>query len=38
MTVGFMGLMSAIICERISLKIGLALMPFLLVLGAFSVA
>jgi hypothetical protein len=38
MTVGFMGLMSAIICERISLKVGLSLMPILLVLGAFSVA
>jgi hypothetical protein len=37
MTVGFMGLMSAIICERISLKVGLALMPLLLLLGAFSV-
>jgi hypothetical protein len=37
MTVGFMGLMSAIICERISLRFGLALMPFLLALGAFSV-
>jgi hypothetical protein len=38
MTVGFMGLMSAIICERISLKIGLAMMPLLLLLGAFSVS
>jgi hypothetical protein len=37
MTVGFMGLMSAILCERISLKLGLALMPLLLLLGAFSV-
>jgi hypothetical protein len=37
MTVGFMGLMSATICERISLKVGLALMPFLLLLGAVSV-
>ncbi|MCU1307426.1 MAG: hypothetical protein JWN45_2121 [Acidobacteriaceae bacterium] len=38
MTIGFMGLMSAIICERISLKIGLAMMPVLLLLGAFSVS
>jgi hypothetical protein len=38
MTLGFMGLMSAIICERISLKIGLRLLPLLLLLGILSVA
>jgi hypothetical protein len=37
MTLGFMGLMSAIMCERISLKVGLRLLPLLLLFGVLSV-
>jgi hypothetical protein len=37
MTLGFMGLVSAIICERISVTLGLRLLPLLLVLGVGSV-
>lgn len=38
MTLGFMGLVSAIISERISVRVGLALLAPLLALGVFSVA
>lgn len=38
MTIGFMGALSFIICERISLKWGLRLLPILLVVGIGSVA
>ena len=37
MTIVFMGLVSAMICERISLRAGLWLLPFLLALGVASV-
>lgn len=37
MTLGFMGLVSAIICERIGVRLGLAILPALLLLGVFSV-
>jgi hypothetical protein len=37
MTLGFMGLVSAIICERISVALGLRLLPVLLALGVASV-
>ena len=37
MTIGFMGLLSAIIAELISRRVAIILLPFLLVIGAFSV-
>ena len=37
MTVGFMGVLSFMICERISVKWGLKLLPVLLAIGLFSV-